>query len=315
MKRYLGLYCILFSFALTTLITNAISSEMGGAIPVQFFQEADSQTPSSIVLSQLQPPTKKASPEKNLLLSKASKAASQDVTLNNAVKEVAPSTATMSLSNSDDVSALAPASLDRASVSGLQGKLAQLNQNNLQFQQQTDEQLITLSSNVQLLQQRLQNLEKAITLLNQELIQLKHATKSELSTSQTQGLKLSIAAWVTSLKKELGPSGFQMLIGGAIIILLLLTWICWPNQKKNQGNNREMRKDNLSGESVGDTEEEYDYMGSSESIPAKINLARTYIAMEDQEAARRVLKQVLQSGNKEQRKEAEELLKDLPIRT
>lgn len=75
-----------------------------------------------------------------------------------------------------------------------------------------------------------------------------------------------------------------------------------------------MRKDNLSGESVGDTREEYDYMGSSESIPAKINLARTYIAMEDQEAARRVLKQVLQSGNKEQRKEAEELLKDLPIR-
>ncbi|MBT8506726.1 hypothetical protein B1F79_04535 [Coxiella-like endosymbiont of Rhipicephalus sanguineus] len=75
-----------------------------------------------------------------------------------------------------------------------------------------------------------------------------------------------------------------------------------------------MRKDNLSGESVGDTGEEYDYMGSLESIPAKINLARTYIAMEDQGTARRVLKQVLQSGNKEQRKEAEELLKDLPIR-
>lgn len=235
MKRYLSLCCILFSFALTTLITNAISSEMERATPVQFFQEADSQTPSSIVLSQLQPP-KKALPEKNVLLSKASKAASQDATLNKpAVKEVAPSTATMSLSNSDDVSALAPASLDRASVSGLQGKLAQLNQNNLQFEQQTDEQLITLSSNVQLLQQRLQNLEKVITLLNQELIQLKHATKSELSTSQTQGLKLSIAAWMTSLKKELGPSGFQMLIGGAIIILLLLTWIYWPNQKKTKG--------------------------------------------------------------------------------
>ncbi|MBT8506727.1 hypothetical protein B1F79_04540 [Coxiella-like endosymbiont of Rhipicephalus sanguineus] len=236
MKRYLGICCILFSFALTTLITNAISSEMGGITPVQFFREADSQTPSSTVLSQLQQPPKKASPGKNLLLSKASKAVSQDTTLNKpAVKEVAPSTAIMSLSNSDDVSASAPASLDRAFVSGLQGKLAQLNQNNLQFQQQTDEQLITLSSNVQLLQQRLQNLEKAITLLNQELIQLKQATKSELSTSQTQGLKLSIAAWVTSLKKELGPSGFQMLIGGAIIILLLLTWICWSNQKKPTG--------------------------------------------------------------------------------
>lgn len=80
-----------------------------------------------------------------MLLSKARKAASQDVTLNKpALKEVASSTATMSLSNRDDVSASAPASLDRASVSGLQGKLAQLNQNNLQFQPQTDEQLITL---------------------------------------------------------------------------------------------------------------------------------------------------------------------------
>ncbi|WP_304985225.1 hypothetical protein [Coxiella-like endosymbiont] len=107
-------------------------------------------------------------------MNKASKAASQDTILNKpAVKEVVPSTATMSLSNSDDVLASAPTSLDRASVSSLKGKLAQLNQNNLQFQQQTDEQLITLSSNVQLLQQQLQNLEKAMTLLNQKLIQLR----------------------------------------------------------------------------------------------------------------------------------------------
>ncbi|WP_369421055.1 FimV/HubP family polar landmark protein [Coxiella-like endosymbiont] len=74
-----------------------------------------------------------------------------------------------------------------------------------------------------------------------------------------------------------------------------------------------MRKDNLSGESVGDTGEEYDYMSSLESIPAKINLARMYNAMEDQETARRVLKEVLQSGNKEQKKESRELLKELSL--
>ena len=228
-------YYILFSFALTPLINDAIGSGMWeGTASVQSFQEADSQNSSQTVLFQPQP-SKKAFPEKDVLSSKASKVASQDAAPNNLVfKGVVSSAAapTSLLSNSDDVSASANASLERVSASAVQAELAQLNENSLQFQQQTDEQLVILSSNVQLLQQRLQNLEKAMMLLNQELIQLKQAPRSELLTSQSQRPKLSITAWVSFLKKKLGPIRFQMLIGGMVIVLLLLIWVCSSNRKK-----------------------------------------------------------------------------------
>ena len=47
-----------------------------------------------------------------------------------------------------------------------------------------------------------------------------------------------------------------------------------------------MRNSNSSIKDIKDTWDEYDYMGSLESIPAKINLARMlHIAMEDCEMA------------------------------
>ena len=44
---------------------------------------------------------------------------------------------------------------------------------------------------------------------------------------------------------------------------------------------------------------EYDFMGSSEGIPAKLDLARAYIAMEDFTAARETLAEILGEGSEE----------------
>ncbi len=54
--------------------------------------------------------------------------------------------------------------------------------------------------------------------------------------------------------------------------------------------------------------EEYDFLGSSEGIPAKLDLARAYIAMEDYLAARDTLLEVFAKGNAQQREEAKDLL-------
>ena len=49
-------------------------------------------------------------------------------------------------------------------------------------------------------------------------------------------------------------------------------------------------------------------MGSSEGIPAKLDLARAYIAMEDFASARETLIEILNEGNEEHRLEAKSLL-------
>ncbi len=57
--------------------------------------------------------------------------------------------------------------------------------------------------------------------------------------------------------------------------------------------------------------DEYDFMNSRESIPAKLDLARAYIDMGDSASAETALKDVLKNGNKEQRKQARDLLDTL----
>lgn len=61
-----------------------------------------------------------------------------------------------------------------------------------------------------------------------------------------------------------------------------------------------------------DTRNEYDFMGSDEAIPAKIDLARAYVAMEDYPAAREVIQEVLHKGNAAQKNEAKQILANLP---
>lgn len=70
--------------------------------------------------------------------------------------------------------------------------------------------------------------------------------------------------------------------------------------------NRQLAKINLEDEE--DTEAEYDFMGSSEGIPAKLDLAQAYIDMDDKLQARKVLNEIVKHGNKEQQERAREML-------
>lgn len=62
-----------------------------------------------------------------------------------------------------------------------------------------------------------------------------------------------------------------------------------------------------------DTKSEYDFMGSDEAIPAKLDLARAYVAMEDYKAAQEVINQIMQKGNEKQKQEAAHILEGIPV--
>ena len=61
-----------------------------------------------------------------------------------------------------------------------------------------------------------------------------------------------------------------------------------------------------------DTEQEYDFMGSKEAVPAKLDLARAYVAMQDYQQAKTVLKEVLEQGSADQKQTAQLVLQRIP---
>lgn len=189
-----------------------------------------------------------------------------------------------------------PAPVENPASIALQAQLTQLNQNNLLYQQKTDQQIEDLNNKNQLMQQQLQQLAQALTLLNQEMVQLKQVNDTLHQTIQAQQAAHNTSTgWLGILQNK------TVLVSAAVIVLLLLIWAVWPRGKKVVKTAAE-----------DDTKVEYDYMGSNESIPAKLNLARTYVAMEDFAAARKVLDEVAQLGTSEQQAQAEEMRKVLP---
>jgi FimV-like protein len=58
-------------------------------------------------------------------------------------------------------------------------------------------------------------------------------------------------------------------------------------------------------------EDEYNYMGSEEGIPAKLNLARAYCDMGLPDKARKVLTEITARGDAQQREQAREMLMDM----
>jgi len=96
------------------------------------------------------------------------------------------------------------------------------------------------------------------------------------------------------------------------MILLLLVWAVWPRRKEKKKQETVATAPGVGDVFEDDTQNEYDYMGSRESIPAKLDLARTYIAMEDYAAARIALEEVSKGGDEAQKKEAADMLAQCP---
>lgn len=203
----------------------------------------------------------------------------------------------------------AQSSPDHGSVAVLQALVAQINQNDVLYQQKTDALIQDLTSKNQLMQQQLEQLTQALSLLNQEVNQLKTAKDSVINpTPAVSAPSTGFKHWVESFGFRFSPQSYALGVTAIALILLLLIWIFWP--RSNMAKSMPDFQNSLVGED--DTKSEYDYMGSNESMPAKLNLARTYIAMEDYVAARSVLHEVSEKGDEQQQQEASDLLKAFP---
>lgn len=64
-------------------------------------------------------------------------------------------------------------------------------------------------------------------------------------------------------------------------------------------------------QSKASEQSEYDFRETSEAIPGMLDLARSYLVMQDAEQAKSILKIVIEKGNAEQRNEAQSLMKKI----
>ena len=207
-------------------------------------------------------------------------------------------------------------------VQELESQLSQLNQANTTFQQQTDQRIDVLNQEHTVLQGKLAQLSQVLSILNQEVSQLNqqisHAQK-ELATNLTpqQQQHQKALPLGSHFAKTIETSKTTQYILYAILVLLLIVIMMliprrggYKLQTVTESGGSGPNAANEPSES--DTKDEYDFMNSEEAIPAKLDLARAYMAMEDYKSARKVLDQVSKNGSDEQKIEAKGMLDKIP---
>lgn len=135
-----------------------------------------------------------------------------------------------------------------------------------------------------------------VTVLQQQMMELESSHPSQTTT------------WLMQIIQN--PDVISLLSFGGVAILLLAMGVFIGRKVVQKAESvavlsqKRVRADVLDD----DTKSEYDFMSSDEAIPAKLDLARAYIAMNDEEQARMVLTAVIEKGNQEQRSEALSLI-------
>ena len=154
-------------------------------------------------------------------------------------------------------------------------------------QQQLQTRLVQLNQQDNNLQQQLVLAQSQLTLLSRRIGSLPAATLPQNHD-------------FFSLQNPLINS--HLSVGLLALGFLLLVWLVW------------YRLPTVKIKAEQQAEDEYDFMGSEEALPAKLALARAYIEMGNETEARSALAEVVAKGNNAQREEALQLLKELPIK-
>ena len=184
-----------------------------------------------------------------------------------------------------------PAALPVAPPPSNNGAALVNSDNTLAFQQKTAQRLQNLEDSNRAMASAILSINQNIAVLQQQVSQLNPPVSSK-SHSHPAGL----LAWFAQPDAD----EYLNLIAAAVILMGSGMLI-----------GRLLRRDQppvVAVKNADDTKAEYDFMGTNEAIPAKLDLARSYMAMENYEDARAELKIVLQKGNEEQRMVAESLI-------
>lgn len=204
-------------------------------------------------------------------------------------------------------------SIDATTASELQDRLAQVGQAGLLYQQETNQRIEGVSDNIAKMQAQLNQLTQALALINQEVARV---------SGQASAVLPGLSSGSTTTQEINRFVFWSQEYALYIIAVLLLTIVYLMATRRSTGARSERSAASVAPTASGaasisldedddsddDIKDEYDFMGSTEAIPAKLDLAHAYIAMEDFKAARKVLRQVIASGNVAQQQEAKGIL-------
>ena len=101
---------------------------------------------------------------------------------------------------------------------------------------------------------------------------------------------------------------YYVLSSLAVLLFLLIGFVSWPRHSRGE---RKAIVNKMKNASSIDQKVDYDYMGSNDAIPVKLDLARAYIAMSDHEQAKEVLEDVIRHAVNPYKQEAKTLLEAL----
>lgn len=215
------------------------------------------------------------------------------ITKDNATSAASPSPVA-SVAQSPTVPAVAPSATSAALDSGAAIIHANLPQAMLaQNTENVDQRIQNLTQSNQAMGSAIRAINQNIAVMQEQMTQLEGAHSSSSSSG-----------WFSHLTQNPDFIGFLSFGGVSVLLLMFGVMIGRMMMKKAQDvavmSQKKVQADVLDD----DTKTEYDFMSSSEAIPAKLDLARAYIAMNDEEQARLVLKTIIENGNSEQRSEA-----------
>ena len=224
---------------------------------------------------------------------------------------VAPAASTALLK--EDVKALTTAELNQQAALAkqydmLHEKIADLSQSVLMIQQRINEHMDMLDQKTGAMQQEIETLVGLIKTIN---AQMNNAPIKVIPTPVIGERNESDKLFATAIKffenVYLHYSTVVLVGIGIVAIGLGFLFRGAPKQIPASVQPSPLPK-------IEDMEDEYDFMGSQESIPAKSDLVRAYIAMEDFDAASHVLQEILKKGTSSQRAEARELFNRIPAK-
>lgn len=150
----------------------------------------------------------------------------------------------------------------------------------------------------------------AIQSINQNMTQLQTQV-AELQSIQSNSSHLSVASNASHIMNQ-KKYGEYLDFGGTAVFMLgfgvVLGRVMRRRSSVSAVNSAPRKRVSPSIASEDDTKNEYDFMETAEAIPAKLDLARSYMAMNEYEKAHGVLKTVMEIGNETQRIEAQLLI-------
>jgi len=252
---------------------------------------ANDSTPSSDTSSASVSPSESSNSESSSNQMSSEEEAAQMAHIRE-IEQKAKSTFDASTMPSPTVTPAVPTSAS-ANVQALQAQIVRLAQMTNSTQQQLSDRLTAVSQQNRELEKKLAGMTKAMQQMQLVINQMGDSS-SDASTAPSP-----VAGANTKMVQAWKP--WLIVLSGVVVLLLLLNiysiWSARHHAARSSG--------------TGELDEEYDFMGTEEAMPAKLDLARAYVQMGDAVQAREVLEEILASKNTDYVTQARALMKSL----